>query len=53
MEEHEGQFIHTYINFKIFTALPMLFHVNTILTDFYWCFHVHNVKIALLKHMSP
>ena len=25
----------------------MLFHVNTILADFCWCFHV---QIALLKH---
>ena len=33
---------------QIFTALPMLFHVNTILADFYWCFHVCGV----LKHMS-
>ena len=27
----------------------MLFHVNTILPDFCWCFHVHDVQIALLK----
>ena len=30
----------------------MLFHVNTILADFCWCFHVHDVQTALLKHMS-
>ena len=28
----------------------MLFHVNTILADFCWCFHVRDVQIALLKH---
>ena len=28
----------------------MLFHVNTILADFYWCFHVRDVQIAQLKH---
>ena len=37
---------------QIFTAIPMLFHVNTILADVYWCFHVRDVQIALLKHMS-
>ena len=30
----------------------MLFYVNTILAYFCWCFHVHDVQIALLKHMS-
>ena len=25
----------------------MLFHVNTILADFYWCFHEHDIQIAL------
>ena len=37
---------------QIFTAIPMLFHVNALLTDFCWCFHVRDVQIALLKHMS-
>ena len=35
-----------------FTVIPMLYHVNTILTDFCWCFHVGDEQIALLKHMS-
>ena len=35
---------------QIFTAIPMLFHVNTILADFCWCFHVRDEQIALLKH---
>ena len=34
---------------KIFTVISKLFHVNT---DFCWCFHVHNVQIALVKHLS-
>ena len=37
-------------NFHCYThAIP---YVNTILTDFCWCFHVRDVQIALLKHMS-
>ena len=30
----------------------MLFHDNTILANFYWCFHVRDVQIALLKHVT-
>ena len=38
---------------QIFTVIPSYSMLsNTILANFYWCFHVHNVQIALLKHMS-
>ena len=36
---------------QIFTAIPLLFHVNTIPVDFYWCLQACDVQIALLKHM--
>ena len=35
----------------IFTAIPMLFHVNTILADFCGCFHVRDVQIVLLQNI--
>ena len=34
------------------TVIPMLFHVNIILADFCWCFHVRDVQIALQKHVT-
>ena len=33
---------HFYL-YQIFTAIPMLFQVDT---DFYWCFHVHNLSLC-------
>ena len=35
----------------IFTAIPILFHVNTILADFCGCFHVLDVQIVLLQNI--
>ena len=37
---------------QIFTVIPMLFHINTILAEFYWCFHARDVQIVLLKHIT-
>ena len=39
----------------IFTAIPMLIQVITILAGFYWCFHAHSLSLrmyeSLLEHI--
>ena len=36
-------------HFQYIPCYPMLFHVNTILTDFCWCFHVHECTNCVTK----